>query len=223
MKRYIDNIRNVNLFSTLNDSEIELISKIMYTNTYNKGHIVCQEGEKGDALYVILRGKAKVCLYDENGREYILDVIGKDGFFGELSLIDELPRSANVITLDNCELLVIKQHDFVRVLMENPTITISILKTLSRRLRAADEKIKGLAFYSVEGRILKYLLEIGHESGVRVKDFLIIEKGPTQVEIANSCGCSRETVSRMVKHLVSKGALTVRKKQYTVNLSNLCF
>jgi CRP/FNR family cyclic AMP-dependent transcriptional regulator len=223
MKRYIDNIRNVNLFSTLSDSEIEAISKITYTNTYNRGQVVCQEGEKGDALYVILKGRTKVCLYDENGREYILDVIGKDGFFGELSLIDELPRSANVITIEACELLVVKRHDFHRVLMENPTITVSILKTLSRRLRAADEKIKGLAFYSVEGRILKYLLDIGNESGIKVKDFLIIEKGPTQVEIASSCGCSRETVSRMVKHLVRKGALTVRKKQYTVNLSNLSF
>jgi CRP/FNR family transcriptional regulator, cyclic AMP receptor protein len=223
MKRYIDNIRNVNLFSTLSDNEIEVISKITYTNTYNRGQVVCQEGETGDALYVILKGKAKVCLYDENGREYILDVIGKDGFFGELSLIDELPRSANVITMETCELLVVKRQDFHRVLMENPTITVSILKTLSRRLRAADEKIKGLAFYNVEGRILKYLLDMGNDSGIRVKDFLIIEKGPTQVEIASSCGCSRETVSRMVKHLVRKGALTVRKKQYTVNLSNLVF
>jgi CRP-like cAMP-binding protein len=100
--------------------------------------------------------------------------------------------------------------------MENPPITVSILRTLSRRLRAADERIKGLAFLSVENRILKYLIDVGEKSGVRVKDYMVIEKGPAQVEIASSCGCSRETVSRMLKSLVQKGLVNVRKRQYTL-------
>jgi CRP/FNR family transcriptional regulator, cyclic AMP receptor protein len=221
MRKYVETIKHVSLFSQLSDNELESISKISHANTFGKGHVVCQEGEEGDALYIIMKGKVKVCLYDENGREYILDVIGEGGFFGEMSLIDELPRSANVITLDPSELLVVKRQEFVRVLMENPSATLGILKVLSRRLRAADEKIKGLAFYSVEGRILKYLMDVGNSSGIRVKDYIVIERGPTQVEIANSCGCSRETVSRMIKHLIGKGVITVRKKLYTLNLAKL--
>lgn len=217
MRRYMDNLKNVNLFATLNEKDIEVISRIIYINTYDKGEVVFQEGDKGDSLYVVLKGQVKVCLYDEDGREYILAAIGKDGFFGELALIDELPRSANVITLENSELLIIKRHEFTRLLMENPTITISILKVLSRRLREADERIRWLAFLSVEGRVLKYLMGVGEKTGVKVKDYVIIEKGPTQIEIASSCGCSRETVSRMIKSLVKKGILSVRKKQYTLN------
>jgi CRP/FNR family cyclic AMP-dependent transcriptional regulator len=217
MRRYMDNLKNVNLFATLNEKDIEVISRIIYINTYDKGEVVFQEGDKGDSLYVVLKGQVKVCLYDEDGREYILAAIGKDGFFGELALIDELPRSANVITLENSELLIIKRHEFTRLLMENPTITISILKVLSRRLREADERIRWLAFLSVEGRVLKYLMGVGERTGVKVKDYVIIEKGPTQIEIASSCGCSRETVSRMIKSLVKKGILSVRKKQYTLN------
>jgi len=217
MKRYMDNLRNVSLFSTLNERDMEVISKIIFINTYAKGEVIFQEGEKGDSLYIVLKGQVKVCLYDEDGREYILAAIGKDGFFGELALIDELPRSANVITLEDSELLIIRRHDFTRLLMENPTITIAILKVLSRRLREADERIKWLAFLSVEGRVLKYLLGIGEKEGVKVKDYIIIEKGPKQLDIASSCGCSRETVSRMIKSLVKKGILSVRKRQYTLN------
>ncbi len=217
MRRYMDNLRNVSLFATLNERDMEVISKIIFINTYAKGEVIFQEGEKGDSLYIVLKGQVKVCLYDEDGREYILAAIGKDGFFGELALIDELPRSANVITLEDSELLIIRRHDFTRLLMENPTITIAILKVLSRRLREADERIKWLAFLSVEGRVLKYLLGIGEKEGVKVKDYIIIEKGPTQIDIASSCGCSRETVSRMVKSLVKKGILSVRKRQYTLN------
>lgn len=217
MKRYMDNLRNVSLFATLNEKDIEVISRIIYVNTYAKGEVVFQEGERGDSLYIVLKGQVKVCLYDEDGREYILAAIGRDGFFGELALIDELPRSANVITLENSELLIIRRHEFTRLLLENPSITIAILKVLSRRLREADERIKWLAFLSVEGRVLRYLLAVAEKSGVRVKDYIIIEKGPTQIEIASSCGCSRETVSRMIKSLVKKGIVSVRKRQYTLN------
>jgi len=217
MRRYMDNLKGVSLFSTLNEKDIEVISRIIYINTYARGEVVFQEGEKGDSLYIVLKGQVKVCLYDEDGREYILAAIGRDGFFGELALIDELPRSANVITLESSELLIIRRHEFTRLLMENPTITIAILRVLSRRLREADERIKWLAFLSVEGRILKYLLGVGEKTGVKVKDYVIIEKGPTQIEIASSCGCSRETVSRMIKSLVQKGIVSVRKRQYTLN------
>ncbi|MDD5009792.1 MAG: Crp/Fnr family transcriptional regulator [Syntrophorhabdaceae bacterium] len=213
----MDNLKSVSLFSTLNEKDIEVISRIIYINTYARGEVVFQEGEKGDSLYIVLKGQVKVCLYDEDGREYILAAIGRDGFFGELALIDELPRSANVITLESSELLIIRRHEFTRLLMENPTITIAILRVLSRRLREADERIKWLAFLSVEGRILKYLLGVGEKTGVKVKDYVIIEKGPTQIEIASSCGCSRETVSRMIKSLVQKGIVSVRKRQYTLN------
>jgi CRP/FNR family transcriptional regulator, cyclic AMP receptor protein len=223
MNRYVSNIKSVNLFTAMKDEQIEAISRITMLKTYPKNYVIFQEGERGDALFIIVKGRVKVLLYGEDGREYILDVIGTGGFFGELSLIDELPRSANVTTVEESELLIIRRSDFVRLLMENPAMTINILKILSRRLRAADERIKGLAFLSVEGRILKYLMEIGEESGVKVKDHLVIEKGPTQIEIANSCGCSRETVSRMVKSMIEKGIISVRKRAYTIHLSDISF
>lgn len=218
MKQYIDNIKNVNLFSALEYNEIAEISRITTIKHYPKGYMVFQEGDEGDTLYIIINGRIKVSLYDDEGREYILDIIGKDGFFGELSIIDDLPRSANIITIEDSEFLVIKKIDLLKLFMENPAIAISVLKTLSKRLRAADERIRGFAFLSVEGRILRYLTEIGEKTGIKIKNYLIIENGPTQIEIANSCGCSRETVSRMLKSLTQKGIISARKRRYTINL-----
>jgi CRP-like cAMP-binding protein len=223
MKQYIDNIKTVNLFSGLKYDEIEAISRITALKHYPKGYVVFQEGEEGDALYIIVDGRVKVSIYDEDGREYILDIIGKDGFFGELSLIDELPRSADIITTEDSTFLVIKRVEFSKLLVDNPVITISILKTLSKRLRAADERIRGFAFLSVEGRILKYLLDIGKKTGIKIKNYLIIENAPSQIEIASSCGCSRETVSRMIKNLVEKGILSFGKRRYTIHLPETSF
>ncbi|MBA4389574.1 MAG: Crp/Fnr family transcriptional regulator [Syntrophus sp. (in: bacteria)] len=223
MRKYADNLKNVHLFSALKENEIDAISRILFVNSHYKNQVIFQEGDAGDALFIVLKGAVKVCLYDEEGREYVLDVIGKDGFFGELALIDELPRSANAVAMESSDLLVIRRQDFMKLLTENPHIAIGILRVLSRRLRVADERIRWLAFLNVEGRILKYLLEIGAKSGVKVKDYIIIEKGPTQIEVANSCGCSRETVSRMVASLIKKGIISVRRRQYTLTPGSLSF
>jgi CRP-like cAMP-binding protein len=216
MKLYAENIRNVSFFSALSDHELEMVAKIAFVKTFNKGFMVFEEGEKRDTLYIVLKGRVKVSLYDEDGREYILDIIGKDGFFGELSLFEELSGFANVMTLEQSDLLVIRRSDFMRLLMENRDFAVSMIRELSKRLRAANEKLKRFAFLGVEGRILEYLMDIAEKSGVKIKDRIIIENGPTQVEIASACGCSRETVSRMVKSLVEKGRLSVLKKQYTI-------
>jgi CRP-like cAMP-binding protein len=216
MKLYAENIRNVSFFSALSDRELEMVAKIAFVKTFNKGFMVFEEGEKRDTLYIVLKGRVKVSLYDEDGREYILDIIGKDGFFGELSLFEELSGFANVMTLEQSDLLVIRRSDFMRLLMENRDFAVSMIRELSKRLRAANEKLKRFAFLGVEGRILEYLMDIAEKSGVKIKDRIIIENGPTQVEIASACGCSRETVSRMVKSLVEKGRLSVIKKQYTI-------
>jgi CRP-like cAMP-binding protein len=216
MKLYAENIRNVSFFSTLSDHELEMVAKIALVKTFNKNYMVFEEGEKRDTLYIVLKGRVKVSLYDEDGREYILDIIGKDGFFGELSLFEELSGFANVMTLEQCELLMIRRNDFMRFLRENKDFAVSMIKELSKRLRAANEKLKRFAFLGVEGRILEYLMDIGQKSGVNIKGRIIIENGPTQVEIASAGGGSRETVSRMIKSLVEKGRLSVLKKQYTL-------
>lgn len=216
MRDYIEIIKNVHFFSALSDEELRIISRIANIQKYPKNYVVLEEGEIRGALYVILSGRAKISLYDDNGREYIVDVIDEGGFFGELSLFDELTGFVNVITLEPSELLIVKRQDFTKLLMENSAFTLSVLKTLTKKLRVANEKLKILAFSNVEDRIMQFLAELAEKRGVKVKDRVIIEKGPTQVEIANSIGCSRETVSRMIKSLVQKGKISVFRKQYTI-------
>jgi CRP/FNR family transcriptional regulator, cyclic AMP receptor protein len=216
MKEYLERVRAASFFSVLTDGELLVLLKIAKVRKFNKGYTIFEEGDTRAALHIVLRGKVKISLYDEEGKEYVLDVIGTGGFFGELSMFDELTGFANIVTTEETECVVIQRQDFVSLVMSNPAFTVSVLKTLVQKLRAANERIKGLAFLNVEGRILKYLSEIGDKSGVRIKDRVIIERGPTQVEIANSCGCSRETVSRMVKSLANKGKISVIKRQYTL-------
>ncbi|MDR2017451.1 MAG: Crp/Fnr family transcriptional regulator [Syntrophobacterales bacterium] len=215
MKEHLEEwIRDVSFFSVLSNNEMNVLLKIAKIRKFAKGFVIFGEGDARAALHMVLKGKVKISLYDEEGKEYVLDVIGTGGFFGELSMFDELTGFANVVTMEETECVVIQRKDFMSLLMDNPMFTMSVLKTLASKLRAANEQIKGLAFLNVENRILKYLSEIGEKSGMKIKDRVVIECGPTQVEISNSCGCSRETVSRTIKSLAKKGKISVAKRRY---------
>ncbi|MBA4417300.1 MAG: hypothetical protein C0392_05240 [Syntrophus sp. (in: bacteria)] len=216
MREHLERIKGVSFFSVLKEAEIDVLLRIARIKMFNKGYVIFEEGDMRNAFHILLKGKVKVSLYDEEGKEYILDIIGEGGFFGELSLFDELTGFANIIAIEETECVVIERRDFVNLLMGNLLFTLSIVKTLLAKLRAANERIKGFALLNVEKRIMQYLTEISEKSGIRVKDRIIIERGPTQIEIAKYCGCSRETVSRMMKGLVSKGTLSVINKQYTL-------
>ncbi|MCS7280481.1 MAG: Crp/Fnr family transcriptional regulator [Desulfobacterota bacterium] len=207
-----DYLKKVPIFSSLRETELKEITKVVKRKRSGKGEIVCQEGTAGDSMYVVLSGKVKVSLFHE-GKEYILSIIEKGGFFGELSLIDGLPRSASVETLEDSEFLVLKRDEFLRLLKTYPEISIEIMKTMATRLRNTDEKLKNLAFFPVENRILNYLIELAKKEGIRIKNYVILKKRPSNTEIANFCNCARETVSRAIKALKEKGIIMENNRQ----------
>ena len=98
-------LRNVALFSGLDDVELEKLSKVSGRKRVERGAFVVRSGENTDSLYVLLAGRAKVTNVDEEGREIILAWLGPGEFFGEMGLIDGSPRSANVVAAEACELL----------------------------------------------------------------------------------------------------------------------
>jgi CRP-like cAMP-binding protein len=131
--------------------------------------------------------------------------------FGELSLIDDRPRSAHVIAMEDSTLLVLRREDFRKRVESSPSVAWSLLTELSRRLRRADEKIGGLVLLDVPGRIARLLLDLSQESGTDK-----IEKALTHQTIAQMIGASRETVSRAMKDFQDAGWITVERRRITL-------
>src|SRR5690349_7366877 len=158
---------------------------------YPRGSVILFENDPGDSLHVVRQGRVKVVLVGEDGREVILVVLGIGEHFGELSLIDDQPRSAHVIAMEDSTLLVLRRDDFRRRVDANPAVAWAMLVELSRLLRRADGKIGGLVLLDVPGRIARLLLDFADEGNGTT-----IEKPLTHQTIANMIGASRETVSR---------------------------
>lgn len=209
-------LRRVPLFSSLNELQLEQLAAGSVRRSFPKGRTIVAEGEPSQALYILLSGRAKVQRSDTEGKEVILAVIGSGEFFGEMSLIDDAPRSASVITIESCDFMAINKDSFKTMLAQSPDIGMQIMKGLVRRLREADKKIETLALLDVYGRVARVLLDFSELVG---GERVVKSRLPRQ-EIAKMIGASREMVSRVMKGLevdgyivpMSEGRLVLREK-----------
>ena len=202
-------LKTVPLFSAFSDAHLNQVLTCVQHRSYPRGSFILRAGEETDALYIILSGRAKVLIPDEEGHEVILTVMGPHEFFGEMGLLDDLPRSASVETLEACEMLRLSKAGFTNVLKDNFELAMLIIRNLVRRMRDADRKIESLALIDVYGRVARLLIELAQN----VEGKWIVEHAPPKQEIARMIGASREMVSRVVKDLNRKGLIRAEKRR----------
>lgn len=204
-------LQRVPLFSQLSAVELQRVVDVARERAYPRNSVILFEDDPGDALYVVATGQVKVVLIGEDGREVILSVMGPGEFFGEMSLLDDEPRSAHVIAMEDSSLAVLRREDFEGLLTQTPQIALALLRELSRRLRRADEKVGSLVLLDVQGRVARLLLDMaGEEGGERITRRL------THHTIAQMIGSSRETVSRTMRDLTDKGLIAVQRRDIVI-------
>ncbi len=206
-----ETLRAVPLFSHLRGDELGRVSKVSRQRSYPKNSVILFEDDPGDALYVVVSGQVKVVLIGEDGREVILSTLKDNEFFGEMALIDDQPRSAHVIAMEDSNLIVLRRDDFHKCLEETPRIALGLLQGLSKRLRQADHKIGGLVLLDVNGRVARLLLEMADDN-----DGKVITRRLTHHMIAQMIGSSRETVSRTMRNFVEQKLIEVSGKRVVI-------
>lgn len=206
-------LQSVGIFSGMSPDELTALSSRMQSREYPVGAVIVGQEDAGEALYVLTEGRVKVVLYGDGGREAILSILRSGEFFGEMSLLDNEPRSANVIALEPTRALVLEREAFVRYVTTSPSGALAILAELSRRLRSADRIIGSLALLDVYGRVARTIQELARKDGRRTDEGILIEERPTQQEIASMVGTSRETVSRALNDFARRGLIEMNGKR----------
>lgn len=205
-------LNTIDVFENLSDEQIAQLTQRATTRTYPKGAIIVSEGDEGSSLFVIQSGSVKAFLSDENGKEVVLSTQGPGEYFGEMALFDDEPRSASVMALEPCKLLIISKAQLREAMKDDPEIAFALLKGLARRGRALTENVRTLALFDVFGRLVKTLYLLAEEQdGVHV-----IDQRLTQQELANRIGASREMVSRIMHDLAEGGYISVKGKRITI-------
>jgi len=209
-------LKTVPIFSELSDEDITSLAHLAIRKRYPKDTVVFFENEEGDFFFTILEGRIKVTILGDDGREVILSMLGPGDFFGEMALLDNEPRSATAIAVEESELLSLHRSDFQSVLNDNRSINTALIRVLSARLRRANHQISTLALLDVYGRVARVIVDMAREEGKRLRDGRIAFRRATHQEIANRIGTTRETVTRMLKDLERQGLIHVEGKEIIV-------
>ena len=211
-----ETLRNVRLFESLDEDELNALSELTFIRTFEKDNVIIWAEDEGDALFIIADGQVKVSIVSEDGREVILSLLSRNAVFGELSLLDGRPRSANVIAIEETKLVMLRRSDFLELITKTPSIAVALLAELASRLRKTDRQIEGLALLDVASRISDTLLQLAIEQGVDSDLGIVVENRPTHQELANMSGTTRETVSRVLKRLEKQGYLKSEGRKITI-------
>lgn len=203
-------LRRVSIFSHLDDIALLDLLRRMSIRNWHGGAIILGQNEPGDALYIQVAGHSKVVLFGENGREMTLSVLGPGDFFGEMSIFDGKPRSANVVAMEDSVLLVLERGDLLAHLRAQPETALRLLGQMADRLRRSNEIINNLALHDVSSRLARTLISLAEEKGENREDGLFIRRRPTQQDLANMVGTCRETVSRALTSMARRGLVVSR-------------
>ena len=201
------------LISAIGDPMVRELATRGQTRTFPKNAVIINEGDRGDSLFVILAGKVKVYVSDDDGREMVLDTYGAGDYVGEMSL-DGRPRSASVMTLEPTTCAVVTRDELRTAIAQNPDVAMTLISTLIDRARIATDNVKNLALMDVYGRVARLLLSLAKEDAAGK---LVVPEKMTQQDIADRVGASRDMISRIFKDLTIGGYVSIENRQITIN------
>ncbi len=210
MSRESDILRRVPLFAELGEAALAALAARLRRRKVPAGTPVVYKGDPAGALYLIASGRVKVHQATAGGDEVILEVMGPGDFFGEMSLLDGQPRSADVSTLQATELLLLEGEALRETIQEQPAVAWTLLRILSQRLRDQNDRAEMLMTRDVAGRVADRLLKLAASQGSLLPDgkSTRLDVCLTQSDIAALIGATRERVSRALTAFRKSGAIT---------------
>lgn len=207
-------LRKVPLFAELDEAELERFSRVAIPRSYPEGTRVFHEGDHSDACYIVKSGTFRVTREHPDGRAITLATLGEGDIVGELAMLDGEVRSASVETLGgDGELLALPASDVRALLERHPEITVKFVAALTRRLRAANERISRQSFQTVPSRVAGVLSQMVAEEG---EDGRQVTIRMNQSDLAQLAGTSRESVSRFLADLERSGVVKAGRGQVTI-------
>ena len=191
-------LRSISLFSGLSDPELEALANRLGKRTFGRGVIIFHKDSTGDSTYIIESGKVRIFVLSESGQEISVRICGPGEVFGELSMLDGLPRSAGAIAMEETHVLTLPRDDFLELLDAYPHLTKGIIPTLTARVRYTTQYAENLIFLDVEGRVAHRLLELADQYGVQTPDGIELALQLTQSDLASLVGATRERVNKVL-------------------------
>ena len=193
----IDNIAAIPLFQGLPKEYHEALTTVMVDQIFRRGQIIFSEGDEGNGFYVVISGRVKIFKVSPEGKEQILHFFGPGEPFGEVPVFAGELFPANAESIEESRIFFFPRNAFIDLISKNPSIALSMLAVLSKRLRTFTMLIEDLSLKEVPGRLSAYLIYLSeHKDGT---DDLILDISKGQ--LASLLGTIPETLSRILSRM----------------------
>lgn len=209
-------LQHVPLLAELSSAEYGQLAAALRGRQYRKNEVIFHANDPGDTLFLLTRGLAKVTIESSEQRELIMGLLYPLDFFGEMVLLDDLPRSATVTAIEASEALLLERTTFVELLERTPSIVVKVAEALSRRMRKADELVQSLAFLDTYSRVARVVFNLSEEAGQATEEGTDLGVRWTQRQLANLAGTTRETTARILSDFQQAGYIRMRDGYITV-------
>lgn len=204
------------LFVNAPERALEIADSVVQLRTYESGSIMFQEGDIGEALYIIKSGLIKLSKVDLGGYEKTLAILQPPEFFGEMALLGTEFRSATAMTLSKVTAYLLFKDDFKKLIDSYSSISLNLTTTLAKRLKGMDDEAQILSYKDAQGRVAFVLLRLFRSGVVNISEGGSALVKLTHQDIANLAGTSRETVTRALKVLEREEVISTRPKEVII-------
>jgi CRP/FNR family cyclic AMP-dependent transcriptional regulator len=162
----LEALKRVSLFEGLSEDDLRALEAVVVSRNYPKNAVIVSEGDRSDTMFLILSGRVKIYVSDENDKDLVLNTQGPGEYLGEM-ILDDGPRSASVMTLEPCRMAMLTRESFRNYLAAHPDVAIGVIRNLVRRCRVLTENAKDLALMDVYGRLSKLLMSLAVEEDLQ--------------------------------------------------------
>lgn len=215
----LSRLASIPMFSELPKDSLETLAEMVTYRRFPKGAFILGQNEPGGSMYLLVSGRVKVALANTDGKELVLNYLEAPAHFGEMALVDQHPRSADIIALTDVELFALDARDLSAAIQVQPRLALSLIATLSRRLRTTISRLEDMAFHDATHRVMRVVLNVATAS-FESRGVALIQ-GMTHYDIATLAGTSRETASRVISQLARDGVVTTKGRKIEVDLAQL--
>ena len=217
----LKDLSTITLFQDLTAEQLSWLDRHLHRQEFPAGSNIVVADQPGEIVYIIVSGTIKIYVQHTDGTEVILAILGPGDTVGELSLLDSVGRSANVVTMEPATLLWMDRATFWECLRTMPAITYRLTEILCGRLRLGNEQIKALAGLDIHGRVARQLLAIAEQYGQPTPDGdMLIPVRLTQSDLAGLIGASRESVNQAIVTYKQEKYISV-DRQFRITIHNI--
>jgi CRP-like cAMP-binding protein len=211
-------IAELPLLARLSREDRQALASRARLRSYPASAVIFREGEPGDSLHVIVSGRVRIVVSSGAGDEATVAVLGPGDCFGELSLLDGLPRSASAVASIATRTFVVTRDAFVAWLNDRPSAGLAIMETLSLRLRRTDQALADMVFLDLNRRLAKRLVQLAEvQDPEAARANRRIRVPVTQSELASMLGVSRESVNKQVNAYARDGLVSLSRGAVTID------